>query len=149
MIEKHYINLTNGIEWIPRLQVPYSFCRITSTDIEKGNWVAVLRDLDADLLLNLALGHTCHVYDCGTRRVMSKTITKGLPYILSSLHNIWNGFDIVADTADKREMKRKLRYFNRYYRNTPIQMVGHCFATDNDGDREYYTDLLNQAGVTL
>jgi len=56
---RHYINLTNGIEAVPRLQrlgLPHSFLRLPSTRCEQQQFEALVNDLDADLLMRLALG---------------------------------------------------------------------------------------------
>lgn len=59
---RHYINLTNGVEAAPLLSslgLPFSALRIPSTCSEQQDFQGLLDCLDADLLLNLALGHTC------------------------------------------------------------------------------------------
>ncbi|GIL68503.1 hypothetical protein Vafri_21771 [Volvox africanus] len=57
---RHFVNLTNGIEALPmlhELNLPYSFVRIQSTACEQQNLEALVAELDANLLLSLALGH--------------------------------------------------------------------------------------------
>ena len=58
----HYINLTNGVEAVPRLQalaLPYAFLRLPSTRCEQQQFEALVNDLDANLLMRLALGQWC------------------------------------------------------------------------------------------
>jgi hypothetical protein len=50
-----------------------SFVRIQSTACEQQKWEALIRDVDANLLISLALGKSCIVYDYGSRhRVTGK-----------------------------------------------------------------------------
>jgi hypothetical protein len=56
---RHYINLTNGLEAVPRLQalgLDYSYLRLPSTRCEQQQFEALVNDLDGDLLMRLALG---------------------------------------------------------------------------------------------
>lgn len=58
----HFVNLTNGIEALPRLQalgLPYQFLRLPSTRCEQQQFEALINDLDGDLLMRLALGQWC------------------------------------------------------------------------------------------
>ena len=59
---RHFINLTNGIEALPRLHsvgLPYSFVRIQSTACEQQLFEKLIGELDSALLLHLALGQWC------------------------------------------------------------------------------------------
>lgn len=145
---RHYLNLTDGLEW--SADVPdHSFVRIESTAIERGDWCRVFRDLDADLLMNLAMGNECHVYDCGTRRETSKTISVGVPYIKDKLRLWWiDGAELVALTDGWREAKRKVMYFRRYLATDEIRLVGHSRRTDRDGDLDFYKTLAMGAACS-
>lgn len=99
---KHYLNLTNGIEWLEEIKntkEPYSFIRIQSTTLERKNYLKLFNDLDHDFLLHLALGFKCIVYDCGTNRPFSKTIYYGIPLIRYVLNRRW--FDLIPDTVNR------------------------------------------------
>lgn len=136
--------MTNGIEWISELP-EYSFVRIESTAIEKQDWTRVLRDLDANFLMSLALGHECHFYDCGTRRETSKTVSVGIPYIIAQLSYVWFTHDEwLALTAEMRAVKRKLMYFKRYVNTAHIKLTGHSRATNNDGNKAYYKGIVHE-----
>lgn len=140
-MDKHFINLTNGLEWAAELP-DFSLIRIESTAIEKDDWDRVMRDLDANFLMSLALGHTCHVYDCGTRREISKTISVGLPYIRDRLKATWlDRKEGEARTDAEKATKRKLKYFQRYVATDEIRLIGHSRATVSDGDKPFYRDL--------
>ena len=61
-MDKHFINLTNGIEAIPFLD-NYEFVRIPSTYCEAKAWDKLMLSLDSNFLMNLAVGNTCIIYD--------------------------------------------------------------------------------------
>ena len=69
----NYINLTNGIEAIPRLSGNYKFIRIQSTICEQKLWDKLIQELDYDFLMNLALGNECIVYDFWSKKTYSKS----------------------------------------------------------------------------
>ena len=68
---RHFINLSNGAEALPLLAgLPaehVSFCRIQSSHCEAQDFNGVLSNLDHNLLMHLALGFECRVYDFGSR----------------------------------------------------------------------------------
>lgn len=141
MIQQHFVNLTNGLEWIKELP-HYSFIRLESTALEKKDYNRVLRDLDNHFLMCLALGHDCHFYDCGTRRQISKTVSVGLPFILDYLKRVWFSKDVSAPDKESQEIKRKFRYFRRYLKTDVIRLTGHSRSTENDGNKVFYTSLV-------
>jgi len=69
----HMINLTNGLELLQELiesghqAEGLQFCRIQSSHCEARDFEAVLRELDHNMLLRLALGDAVIVHDCGSR----------------------------------------------------------------------------------
>lgn len=137
---KHFVNLTNGLDWVDDLP-EFSFVRVESTAIEKNDWTRLFRDLDANFLMSLALGRDCHFYDCGTRRLTSKTVSIGVPKIRETLTKWWTGEPPTAKTEIEREMKRKIMYFRRYLNTSVIRLTGHSKPTENDGDKVYYRGI--------
>ncbi len=89
---KSFVNLTNGIEAIPVLD-DFSFIRIQSTTLENQNYYKLFADLDHNLLMWLATGYECKVYDFGTNRPLSKTIYLGVPIIRYCLNKYWLGYE--------------------------------------------------------
>jgi hypothetical protein len=147
MRERHFVNLSSGVEWIPDLS-EFSYVRIESTAIEKADWTRVLRDLDTNFLMALATGSFCHFYDCGARREISKTVSVGVPYIRGILTAVWlrnQEWPVPAITDGEREVKRKLKYFRRFVATDEIQLVGHSRSTLRDGDRLYQRELILEA----
>ena len=70
----HFINLTNGIELLQSLmrdcgvsRSEVSFCRIQSSHCEACDFEAVLREIDHNMLLRLAMGDVVLVHDCSSR----------------------------------------------------------------------------------
>ncbi|HAX18280.1 MAG TPA: hypothetical protein DCY00_06770 [Actinobacteria bacterium] len=104
-MEKHFINLTNGIEQIPNLKPEeINFLRIQSTTLERKNYYKLFSELDNNFLMNLVLGNKCIVYDFGTNKPLSKTIYLGLPIIEYCLNKYWTGYE-----ADKVMVGRKFQ----------------------------------------
>ena len=70
---RHFINLSNGAEALGLLDEAgiksdaVHFCRLQSSHCEAQDFNGVLQSLDADLLMHLALGFECRVYDFGSR----------------------------------------------------------------------------------
>ena len=167
----NFINLTNGIEFLPEVESPH-FIRIQSTTIERKNWTKLFSDLDHDFLINLALGHDCRVYDCGTNRPLSKTIYFAVPFIEYCLCRFWYGqvikarrfsrggqeindvdqyYDTIYRTVfefdsnkDKERVKEKLKYHKRFLRGDTIRLTGISKATIHDGDVNFYRTLLHE-----
>ncbi len=142
----HYINLTDGIEWIPELP-NYHAVRISSTVIEKADWPLLVLELDHDLLFRLSQGVECVVYDCGTRRVVSKTIAIGVPYIKSVLEQAWFGEGAFkrATTVIAQRAKAKVGYCRKLLNTTEVRLRGVSKRTDHDGDYGWYRDLLKNS----
>ena len=94
---RHYCNLTNGVEAVAPLMwscgVPREslrFTRLQSSHCENRDYMGVLSALDHDLLLHLALGYTCRVYDFGSRR--KRWPGQGLELMVPSA--IWWGLEV-------------------------------------------------------
>ena len=139
--QSHFVNLTNGIEWVPELS-SFSFVRLESTAIEKDDWTRVFNGLDDNFLMCLALGHDCHFYDCGAGRETSKTVSVGVPRVRAFCSEMWFGtWNLRADTDLLRALKRKYGYFRRFLNTDKILLTGHSKATSMDGDKAYYRGL--------
>lgn len=83
-----YINLTNGIEFLP--EVPEArFLRIKSTYLERHLLEDVLFSVSDDLLMNLALGNRCIIYDFGMYFDTPRSIWEGIPWIKYALNRAW------------------------------------------------------------
>lgn len=158
----HYINLTNGIEAIPSLPSgDYRFIRIQSTVCENHLWDKLILELSDDLLMNLAMGNTCIVYDYGARKPVPKAVYLGLELIRYILNRRWldveicpeirrNGYTVINCSREfdhyyrnlSRNAKRKLDYFRPYLSTDEIRLSAVTESTEHDGDKEYYNGIL-------
>lgn len=161
----HYINLTNGIEAIKTLppNTNFRFCRIQSTVCEQHLWDKLLLELSDDLLLNLALGHTCIIYDYGARKTVPRSIHTGVEFIRYVLNRRWFNrccsptiqrndhtsvkvdhlFDHYYRNLSKNA-KHKIDYFKHYLSTDTINLQTKTDATVHDGDYAYYRNILQE-----
>jgi len=118
------------------------FCRIQSTHCENNDYEALLSNLDHHMLLHLALGFECRVYDFGSRgnkwrgeeggleeRYVPRAIWLGLEWHRYVLNNIWHlpaaskpvklrGYDSTAVFRSAYErLPKAIRKKLKYYRN--------------------------------
>lgn len=163
MKEINYVNLTNGIEAIPKLKGNFRFIRIQSTFCEQHLWNRLLQDLDNDFLFNLALGNSVTIYDYGAGKPNSRALYQGVEFIRYVLTRRWLGSEIrpnVDRTGNKdpgkdcrayfsecyarlsRRTKKKLDYFKPFLLTDRIAIKTVCSATYHDGDREFYRNIL-------
>lgn len=160
----HYINLTNGIEAIPSIPSDdYRFIRIQSTVCEQHLWDKLLLELSDDLLMNLALGNECIIYDYGAGKPVPKAVYQGLEFIRYVLYRRW--LDIEYPPIIRRNNHTNVncqREFEHYYRNLPkkakkkidyflpylntdqIRLSSVTAATVHDGDKPYYNRILQK-----
>jgi hypothetical protein len=171
---KHFVNLTNGIEQIPKLNPKeINFLRIQSTTLESKNYYKLFSELDNDFLMHLALGNECRVYDFGTNRPLSKTIYLGLPIIKYCLDKYWTGYEAdtvmvgkkfqcnVKDYVEKEIYGKYFLYHNEktlqakinltqkftYFRKFvkgKINLVGISKSTNHDSDVTFYKSILEE-----
>lgn len=91
----HYINLTNGLEALTTLhalRLPPRVTRIQSTHCEQQHLEQLCLGLGPDLLLHLATGHCCLVWDLGSRnkkRGVPRALWYGLEFIRYTLALAW------------------------------------------------------------
>jgi hypothetical protein len=94
---QHFVNLTNGLEAVPLLTqrgLPFSYMRLESTQLEQKNYDQVLASLDPNLLMHLALGYSCIIWDFGSRnrrRGVPRAIWFGIEFVRFALAREWYG----------------------------------------------------------
>eukprot|EP00873_Tetraselmis_striata_P034331 jgi/Tetstr1/454595/TSEL_041489.t1 len=167
----HFLNLTNGLEALPVLHqagLPYGFCRVQSTACEQQKFEQLMNEIDANLLMSLAAGHCCLVWDYGSRnrkRAVPRAIWYGLEFARFALNKEWLARDTdaylrgvkVTDQFAKhlkgfsRSTKRRIRYFRRYVPAgaVEVRLYGVYQATEHDDDWEYYRDLFHSHCLPL
>lgn len=155
-----YLNLTNGIEFIPKLSGhdKLKFIRIQSTACEQKRWDFILQELDYNFLLDLALGNNVTVVDYGANKEVSRACYQGVEWIKYALNKCWFGKDgkaFVRGTdvtnyfgecyakLEKRTLK-KLSYFKKFLATESLHLDYQSTSTDKDGDYEYYKAILEE-----
>ncbi|CAM9349177.1 unnamed protein product [Phaeothamnion confervicola] len=170
-VKRHFINLTNGIEAIPLLTAgsiqlaEIGFIRIQSSKCEASHFVGVLEDLDTTLLMNLAIGHLCVVYDFGSRGTqwpdgavgVPRALWWGLAWISYVLARLWRlphrpspvvrGYNVAPAwdaefRAIPKALRKRLVYFRRFVRCDRIHLYGVYCPTDHDGDTDRYAEMV-------
>jgi hypothetical protein len=160
----HYLNLTNGIEAIEKLNLKdYRFIRIQSTACEQKRWGFILQDLDYDFLMNLVQGNPIIVYDYSAKKRESRALYQGIPWIKFVLNKIWFNKDIKAlvKTNDvtayfesefrklDRKTLNKLKYFRKFLNTDKLNLYHFSKNTIHDGDIEYFLKVLKGEGKEL
>jgi len=166
MEQKHFINLTNGIEYIPKLESKdYGFVRIQSTHCEQKQWSRLIEEVDYSLLINLAIGNECFVYDYGARKEVSRAIWQGLTFIRTACNYWFYQIDysrivVIRGNSEKdctdyfyREIKslseiakKKLRYCLKFVNQNKksVQLIGISKSTMMDGNLQFYKEILQK-----
>jgi len=155
----HFINLTNGIQAIKEYRLigkDYRFIRLQSTACEQRRWDDIIKGISDDLLLNLALGNKCIIYDYGAGKQVPRSIWQGVEWIKFALNKRWfhseykpqgrmsnsgQYFNEVYRGLSARA-RSKLRYYKKYLNTSTIDLEVVGSSTDKDSNIEYYRSLL-------
>jgi hypothetical protein len=158
-MDKYFINLTNGIEAIREYNLEISdisFIRIQSSHFEAHKFDDVLLELDHNLLMHLALGYNCIIYDYGARSETAKALRIGLEWIKFVLSRRWLGveyipvikYKIVTNYFEEQykiisnRSRRKIDYYKKYMNCSEINITGIQRSTIMDNKPEYYRDII-------
>lgn len=161
-MRKTYVNLTNGVEALPELIGDVRFIRIQSTHCEQKLWSQLILELDYDFLMNVALGHECVIYDYGARKPIPRALYQGIEFIKYVLHKRWLNQTYqpkISRSASKENYHNCEQYFRTCYFNLSDKakkkldffltyVVGEIHietisaATQHDGDKNFYRDIL-------
>lgn len=155
---KFYLNLTNGIEYldIPEFKEDYKFVRIQSTICEQHLWDVLLRDLDYNFLLDLALGNEVVICDTSAHKTISRALYQGTEFIRYALSKYWLKKDITpivrgmncAQYFEEEYEKlspqtlKKLKYVKKFLNTEEICITCIGQNTKHDGDYKYYKNIL-------
>jgi hypothetical protein len=159
MKEKHYLNLTNGIEFANELNqknIPFSFLRMQSSHCESHSWDLFLQNIDHDLLMHLALGYTCYIYDCGSRgtnSTITRAIHQGIELLKFTLHKEWHNKFYEAKNGQSSHFKtirlddktkKRIKYYRKFIiENEPLfDIIPVCKHTLIDGKYDTYKDII-------
>ena len=155
----HYINLTNGIEWVTHIMVEYHnadirFIRLQSTHCEQKLWDDVIANIDADFLMNLALGNKCIVYDDSAHSDTSRAVWQGMLFLRMAINKRWfDSTGIINDSQHRylsgvinnlsKPSKNKLDYFKKFINCDKIELDTVCANTHHDGDIGFFRKILH------
>lgn len=152
-MKKHFINLSNGIEKIPELKGDFSFVRIRSTWCEHKRWDDLIFDLDHNLLMNLAIGNECIVYDF-SKNTESYAVREGLDFIKYITARAWRlkpsksdytaEFDRWYKARHNNIILDKLRYYRKFAHGSEIKLTGVSEFTGNDDNPNYYAKIIKK-----
>ena len=160
---KHFLNLSNGVEALAGLRSAgllqqISFVRIQSSHLENGDMNAVLANLDHNLLLHLALGFDCRVYDFGSRSAngVPRALWYGLEWSRYALSEVWKldspvpivrGNNVQVQFAKNmrgipKTLKKRLKYYRTYVACSELRLRGACAKTEFDGRKDVYRAMM-------
>lgn len=156
-----FINISNGIDYLVTepaiLQDEISFIRIPSTWCEQKLWDQVIQNLDTTLLLNLALGNWCVIYDKSAHHKVSRACSQGVEFIRYALNKCWFNREGKVDPGQhnyfREEYKklskcsiRKLKYFRKFIppdqNHFTLVSISENMPNKNDGNYSYFRDVL-------
>ncbi|GMH40515.1 hypothetical protein BSKO_08419 [Bryopsis sp. KO-2023] len=159
----HFVNLTNGLEMVPILEelgLPYSFIRLQSTACEQDLVETMMQTMDANFLMNLAVGRCCLIYDFGSRMVTGQpsSFWKGLEFVrfitrryflarpseaFLKGRRVTKKFDYDVNNFSEKT-KNLMRYYKKYVPDgmQDIQLYGFFRPTAHDEDKDYYVGLV-------
>mmetsp|Transcript_28808 Transcript_28808/g.112274 ORF Transcript_28808/g.112274 Transcript_28808/m.112274 type:complete len:272 (-) Transcript_28808:28-843(-) len=177
MPAKHFINLTNGIETIRVVREDLGvqdamFVRIQSSLCERGAYDKILMETDHNLLLHLATGHPCYVYDLASRSKrygVPRAIWYGLEFIKYACGYCWFGSESELLQSEvllrgknvagewwkvmrhkvSKPVKQRLKYYSEFVAELGVQelraygVVGR--ATEYDGCKEIYAKMVRDS----
>jgi hypothetical protein len=156
---RNFLNLTNGIEALDKLQLDSDsvmFIRIQSTHCERHLWDKIIMETDHNLLMMLALGYECRVYDFGTNTEMAKAIYMGIEWLKFVLNKRWFGRDYIPVAKGKniedyfrneyknisKTAKKKIDYYKKFLLCEELLLTGISAATNMDAKHEYFKSIL-------
>lgn len=174
---KHFINLTNGLEVLPELLATgismndINYCRIQSTHAENTNYYGIIESLDTSLLMHLALGNVCLLYDYGSRGTgqligaadhrfgIPRSYWWGCEWIRHVLAHYWHlpeslqakrnvrGYNSKR-TFDEQiaqmpaPLQRRLKFYRPYLSTQTLHLYPLYSKTVHDGEKDFYFDLV-------
>jgi len=175
---RHYLNLSNGVEAMDKLLaagVPaehISFCRIQSSQCEAQDFTGLIGNLDNDMLVHLALGHECRIYDFGSRgmtwtgpdgtpgeKFVPRAIWWGVEWWRYALNSIWHlpgrapllrGHNVEARFREAlynlpRKERRRLKYYRAFKADNlqEVGLLGFYATAETDGDKAAHRKVLH------
>lgn len=158
---EYFINLTAGLEHLVQyeaLRSIFQFIRIQSTQLEHKQLELVLKDLDNNFLMKLAIGRKCLVFDFTSRKKknnVSRACWQGIAWIKYCLNRIWFNREIECDYGMHKCFQihfsklskctlRKIKYYRKFIMTDDIYLDYTCEPTDNDSKTEFYQEIVRK-----
>lgn len=157
-MQKTFLNLTNGIEFLTKDDHFDGFIRIQSSHCESKKFDYVIQELDSNFLMYLAMGYKINVVDYSAKKASPRALYQGLEWIWFACCKAWN---LPIEEAWVRTTNC-IKYFDHVYRNLPVHIVRKLkyfsrFAnsnqihkpttltgkTDHDGDYDFYVKVVD------
>ena len=171
---KHFLNLSNGVEAaLPLIQAglpveQINFVRLQSTHCENRDHCGVLESLDNNLLINLALGFDCRIYDFGSRAqpFVPRALWWGMEWSRYTLCRAWKleppvpylrGHKVqdyfeqeYRQIQSNQKLYRRLKYYRTFVTDDCVVLLRGVYArTLIDGKKELHRDMLLAYAETL
>lgn len=158
----NFINLTNGIQAISDYQLTdYQFIRIQSSICESQNWERLIEQIDTNLLMHLALGDCCIIYDYSANKKVSRALYQGIAFLEFILERRWFNRNspmiirhmICNDTyyedayqkiRRNKLIKKKLDYFKKFLNIGNLNIIIKCDYTKYDSKYDKYKEMICQ-----
>jgi hypothetical protein len=155
----NFLNLTNGIEYIPELSRVDGYVRIQSTACEQKRWWFILSELDYSFLIPVVSGTAVTIYDASQRKQVSRALYQGLEWISFALvrfyfgeskktfvnnNNVTAYFEKCYQNEDeyKKIALNKMRYVSKIVVPHYPDITVVCRQTKLDGKYDIYKELL-------
>ena len=145
-----FLNLTNGLLY----DGPFDgFIRIQSCHCEQKLWDRLIREIDSNFLMWLALGKDIIVVDYSPKKDVPRALFQGIEWLWFCCCKVWKlpinvsvrGNDCIKyfehefHQLDKATVK-KLKYYIKFL-NNPKKPNIVSGRTNRDGDYEYFSQV--------
>jgi len=161
-----FINLTNGIEYLPEIGPIDGFVRIQSTACEQKRWWRIIRDLDYTFLLAVASGIAVTVYDTSQKKNVPRALYQGIEWIRYALSRRWLDSEVIPivrgcncqayfrECYDRFSEERsrglqKLDYVGKLTAPNALNLQIVSKPTHLDGRYDIYREILVRESRTL
>ena len=158
-IDRYFINLTLGLECLLEFKgLRFDFVRLQSSHLETNNKERFIQEVDNNLLMHLALGRRCCIFDFTSRKMkgnVSRACWQGIPWIIYCLERAWFKHESTFEYGmhvNFREQynkmskltKRRLKYYRKWLKTSEVDLGYICESTNHDGDIEYYKRIVEK-----
>lgn len=158
--KKIYLNLTNGIEYLNNSLINnVEYIRISSTDLEQCNYNKLLTDLDYNFLFNLAIGKPILIIDYSSKKIMSRALYQGVPFLECVISKVWfdkeipeiyigktnvvNYFKEQFKNIDKNNLY-KIKYFKKLLSCNSLNISVYCNKSHFDNKYELFKNIIKE-----